>query len=166
MANSRRILQACVAAAALALSLGAAARTYPGFVTHVTDGDSIWVRADSGGAPHEVRLQGIDAPEICQAGGPEARDALAAVALHRTVIVSTRARDRYERTVARVYVGSTDLGAWMVARGQAWSDGYRGRGGPYARRQDAAMAARLGLWADAAPLRPRDFRRRHGSCHR
>lgn len=160
------MLKTGLVAAALLLSLGAPARTFQGFVTHVTDGDSIWVRAEGGGAPREVRLQGIDAPEICQAWGREARDALASVALHRTVIVSTRARDRYERIVARVRVGPADLGAWMVARGQAWSDGYRGRGGPYARQQAAAIDARLGLWADAAPLRPRDFRRRHGSCHR
>ena len=164
MTMRRQLLNVCVMAAALALSLAAGARTYQGFVTHVTDGDSIWVRAASGGAPREVRLQGIDAPEICQAYGREARAALASVALHRTVIVSTRARDRYERIVARVDAGPQDLGAWMVAGGHAWSDAYRGRGGPYARRQDAAMAARLGLWAGADPMPPREFRRRHGRC--
>jgi micrococcal nuclease len=165
MIRSRAPVPRCMAFAALLLSLAAHARTFQGFVTHVTDGDSLWVRAETGGVPREVRLQGIDAPEICQAAGREARDALAGVALHRQVVVQTRARDRYQRIVARVFVGSHDVGGWLVARGYAWSDGYRGRGGPYASQQARAMASGLGLWAVATPMPPREFRRRHGSCH-
>jgi micrococcal nuclease len=151
--------------AALLLAVPAQARTFVGFVTHVTDGDSLWVRVEARGAPREVRLQGIDAPEICQAWGPQARTALESAALRRTVMIQTRARDRYQRIVGRVFVGSRDLGGWLVARGDAWSDGWRGRGGPYARQEAAAREARLGLWAAATPLPPREFRRRHGSCH-
>jgi micrococcal nuclease len=164
MSRSRHVLQGCATVVAVALSLAVQARTFHGFVTHVTDGDSLWVR-EAGGAPREVRLQGIDAPEICQVAGPEARAALAAIALHREVAVVTRARDRYERIVARVYVGSLDAGASLVAAGHAWSDGYRGRRGAYAREQEQAMHAGLGLWAAGPPMPPREFRRRHGSCH-
>jgi micrococcal nuclease len=163
---TRPVLPQCGALlAAVLLAASAQARTFEGFVTHVSDGDSLWVRTAAGGAPREVRLQGIDAPEVCQAWGPQARAALESVALRRTVIVQTRARDRYRRIVGRVFVGSHDLGAWLVARGDAWSDGWRGRGGPYARQEAAAREARLGLWAAGAPLPPREFRRRHGSCH-
>jgi micrococcal nuclease len=165
MTRSRALLPRSLALSVLLLSLAAHARTFQGFVTHVTDGDSLWVRASTGGAPREVRLQGIDAPEICQPYGREARDALASLALQREVVVQTRARDRYQRVVARVFVGSRDVGARLVARGYAWSDGYRGRGGPYARQQAGAMGAGLGLWAGAAPVAPREFRRRHGPCH-
>jgi micrococcal nuclease len=164
MIRSRDVLQGCAAALALALSLAAQARTFQGIVTHVTDGDSLWVR-EGGGPPREVRLQGIDAPEICQVGGRAARDALAAAVVQRQVLVQTRARDRYQRMVARVFLGSRDVGEWLVASGHAWSGGYRGRGGPYAVQQERAMSARRGLWADASPMPPREFRRRHGSCH-
>ena len=60
-----------LAAASLLLTLVvcAQARSFEGVVTHVTDGDSLWVRPASGGAPRQIRLQGIDAPEICQAFG-------------------------------------------------------------------------------------------------
>jgi micrococcal nuclease len=165
MACCRSLLGVCALAASLTLSVAGQARTLVGVVTHVTDGDSLWVRMAEGSRPREVRLQGIDAPEICQVGGREARDALTALALHRQVIVATRARDRYDRIVARVFVGSQDLGAAIVASGWAWSDGYRGSGGPYARQQQFARSRSLGLWRDSAPMPPRDFRRRHGRCH-
>jgi micrococcal nuclease len=164
MTNPGLLLRACIAVAAMAFALSAPAGTFQGVVTHVTDGDSLWVRTAVGAKPRQVRLQGIDAPEICQPYGREARAALAALALHRQVLVATRARDRYERIVARVSVGRQDLGAWMVAHGYAWSDGYRGSGGPYARQQEDAVRGGLGLWAGAGALRPRDFRRRHGRC--
>jgi micrococcal nuclease len=164
MIRHRLLAQRSLLCAALLLSVYAHARTFDGLVTHVSDGDSLWVRMPEGGAPREVRLQGIDAPEICQAWGPQARAALQSMALRRTVVVRTRARDRYDRIVGRVSIGSRDLGASLVARGDAWSDGWRGRGGPYARQEAAAREARLGLWAAEAPMPPREFRRRHGSC--
>jgi micrococcal nuclease len=142
------------------------ARVFQGHVTHVTDGDSIWVRATSGGAPVEVRLQGIDAPEICQSFGKEARDALAGRVLHRQVAVNSRAHDTYHRVLGQVSAGGQDLGLWMVSRGYAWSYRYRRDSGPYAAAEAQARQARLGLWSLAAqPMEPRVFRKRHGSCY-
>jgi endonuclease YncB( thermonuclease family) len=142
----------------------AQARGFQGTVTHVTDGDSLWVRPASGGAPIELRLQGIDAPEICQASGRLSRDALAALVLRRPVAVRTRARDTYQRTLARVSIDGQDVGAWMVERGYAWSYRFRGRGGPYEEQQARARDARLGLWSEARAIEPRQFRKSHGSC--
>ena len=45
-------------------------------VSKVVDGDTLWVKPESGEAPRKLRLQGIDAPEICQSGGVASRDAL------------------------------------------------------------------------------------------
>jgi micrococcal nuclease len=140
------------------------AANFQGTVTHVTDGDSIWVRPSSGGPPRELRVQGIDAPEICQAWGREARDALAAQVLHRQVRVTSRGRDTYRRTLARVSFGGQDVGAWMVSRGHAWSYQFRRDTGPYSQQQAQARTARLGLWHAAEPTEPRVFRKRHGSC--
>lgn len=140
----------------------AGARTLSGIVNHVSDGDTLWVRP-AGSPPVQVRIQGLDAPEICQPFGPQARDALAARVLHRTVRVSTRARDMYQRSVGSVSVEGQDVGAWLVAGGFAWSARHRGRAGPYAREEVQARQARRGLWA-AAAVEPRNFRRRHGAC--
>lgn len=159
-------LRGALAAAALCVPLWLHAAPFEGVVTYVGDGDSLWIRPLAGGEPVEVRLQGIDAPEICQPHGREAREALAALALHRQVTVRPRARDRYERVLARVRLGPQDLGGWMVGQGHAWSDGWRGSRGPYASQQAHAAAARLGLWRSSGALEPRRFRQRHGSCRR
>jgi micrococcal nuclease len=150
----------------LLASASADARVFQGIVTHVTDGDSIWVRAPNGGAPLEVRLQGIDAPEICQAFGREARDALAGRVLRRPVAVNSRARDKYQRVLGHVTIAGQDVGLWMVSRGYAWSYRYRHDSGPYAAAEATARQGHLGLWSlAAAPVEPRVFRKRHGSCH-
>jgi endonuclease YncB( thermonuclease family) len=150
---------------ALALPLLAQAARLQGVVTHVTDGDTIWVRPTAAAEALPIRLDGIDAPEICQAFGPEARDALTALVLRREVIVAAKTRDKYHRLVARVSVKGEDVGASMVRRGLAWSYRLRGHEGPYRELESAARAARLGLWQGAHPLEPREFRQRHGSCH-
>lgn len=155
-----------LAAASLLLTLVvcAQARSFEGVVTHVTDGDSLWVRPASGGAPRQIRLQGVDAPEICQAFGVASRNALAAHVLHRHVAVNSRARDTYQRVLGRVSMNGEDLGAWLVSRGLAWSDRFRHHPGPYSAQEAHARAARLGLWAGGTPMLPREFRKRHGSC--
>lgn len=56
--------------------LSVAAWAWSGVVTHVSDGDTVWVEPTQGGEAQKIRLLGIDAPEICQAWGPQARDAL------------------------------------------------------------------------------------------
>lgn len=155
--------RALATAVLLAISLSAQADSFAGVVTYVTDGDTLWVRPASGAA-RPVRLQGIDAPEICQPWGQQARSALTAQALHRHVRVQGRARDAYDRTLGRVRLNGQDLGSWMVSRGHAWSDRFRGRKGRYAREESEARSERLGLWSAVSPLPPREFRRRHGSC--
>jgi endonuclease YncB( thermonuclease family) len=153
------------AALLLAFASTAGSGTLEGRVTHVTDGDTIWVRPSQGGTAVEVRLHGIDAPEICQPFGVQAREALASRLRGRKVVLDVRAQDAYERTLARVSLQGQDIGAWLVSGGWAWSSGFRHRAGPYAQEQTAARAERRGLWADDSPLDPRRFRRLHGSCY-
>ncbi|WP_137896771.1 thermonuclease family protein [Ramlibacter sp. 2FC] len=153
------------ALAALALSAGAAPETFTGTVTWVSDGDTLWVAPEAGGPPRKLRVDGIDAPEICQAGGEASRAALAVRALRRPVQVEVRRQDDYGRGLARIRVGGADLGAEMVRAGQAWSHRWRHNPGPYAEQEAAARRARRGLFADPQAELPRAFRKRHGSCH-
>ena len=148
----------------LAICLCARADDFAGIVTHVTDGDTLWVRPLAGGTARQVRLEGIDAPEICQPYGDRSRAALQSRALHQRVQVTSRARDQYQRTLGRVSSRGQDIGQWMVSRGHAWSYRFRGDAGPYSRQEAQARRARLGLWSGPSPVQPRDFRKRHGSC--
>jgi micrococcal nuclease len=153
-----------VAAMALAVQ-GASAASFAGVVTRVSDGDTVWVqRLDRPGRPLKLRLRGIDAPEICQAGGEASRDALALRVLRREVNVDTAARDDYGRWLSTLAVDGDDVAASMVADGQAWNSRWRGAPGPYAREEARARAARRGVFADPAALEPRQFRKLHGPC--
>jgi micrococcal nuclease len=135
-----------------------------GTVTHVSDGDSLWVRPARGGEPVEVRLLNIDAPEGCQAHGRESRAALRARVLHQTVVVRTSGRDRYKRTLGKLELRGDDINAWLVRGGHAWATGaFRSRG-PYAALEGDARRARRGLWAKHEALEPWRFRKQHGRC--
>jgi micrococcal nuclease len=147
------------------LPMHAAAETFRGVVTHVSDGDTVWVRRDGGERrPVKVRLGGLDAPERCQAWGDEASAALASRVLSQAVTVQAGATDVYDRRLVTLFVDGEDVGAWLVAHGHAWSTGFRRHPGRYAAQQQAARAARLGLFADAQAIEPRFFRKRHGAC--
>ena len=134
-------------------------------VTHVTDGDTIWVSRGKGKQAIDIRLQGIDAPEICQDYGKFAQAALAHHVLHQTVSVTSKARDKYGRMVAKVSVGNEDLGAWLVLSGHAWSNHYRQSLGTYGQQETAARQAGRGLWASGTPMEPKIFRKKT-RCHR
>ena len=70
---------------------------FRGVVSHVSDGDTLWVRSDAGGRPHKLRIDGIDAPELCQNAGEASRLALMQHALHQRVEVKIRQHDSYGR---------------------------------------------------------------------
>ncbi len=152
----------------------ARAQVRAGVVTRVIDGDTVWVRPTTrspgakAGEILKVRIVGIDAPEICQPGGPQALAALRGHVLGQTVTLtspSTRSQDDYGRVLATIDKQGEDVGRWMVQRGQAWSYSYRGNPGPYAAEQAQARAAGTGLFAKRSAENPRNFRKRHGSCY-
>ncbi len=152
----------------LLLLSGITAHAFEGVVTHVSDGDTLWVRPDGRrGKPVKVRLVGIDAPERCQAWGAQATEALKSHVLHQRVVVPTHGHDDYGRTLGGLQLADgEDVSAWMVAQGHAWNYRSRRHGGPYAAQERHARAARRGLFADATALPPRQFRQRHGPCDR
>jgi endonuclease YncB( thermonuclease family) len=151
-----------------ALSSAREQRGWSGVVTYVVDGDSIHVRPAGGGKPIHIRMDGLDAPEICQPGGRMARAALAHRALGRQVVVYGRRHDDYGRLLARVHLKNDDLGKWMVVKGHAWSYRHRKNPGPYAVQQRHAQAAGTGIFSPthAAPaVYPGTFRKQHGTCY-
>ncbi len=144
---------------------------FSGVVTKVSDGDTLWVRPaqcaeGSRCKPVKVRMQGIDAPESCQAWGDQAARALRERLLNRTVEVTGSAHDVYGRTLGDVQLGDEDVGAWMVSQGHAWSYRHGHSLGPYVREETQARQAHRGLFADANPTEPRVFRKTHGPCER
>lgn len=151
--------------ALVALQAAAATRyTQSGVVTRVVDGDTLWLKTSIGAQPLKVRIQGIDAPEICQLGGLLARDALKLKVWGQRVTVTSGAHDQYGRTLGTVHMQGQDIGRWMVVQGHAWVYSYRSKKALYGAEFSQAQGERRGVFSTAAIEEPRIFRKRHGSC--
>lgn len=153
------VLLACTAGSAFA-------RDNPpveGVVTKVIDGDTLVVQI-AGKPPLDVRLKDIDAPEICQAHGPEAKKALEEFALGKTASVVTSARDSYGRTIAALTIEGQSVSKRMVEEGHAWSVRFKYDRGPLVKQERQAKALNRGLHQQFGALNPKDFRRTQGPC--
>ncbi|WP_169457888.1 thermonuclease family protein [Ottowia thiooxydans] len=135
-------------------------------VTYVVDGDSIWVRSEADGRRRKLRLEGVDAPEICQTHGPEARAAMQALVQGERMRITVRAYDRFGRGIASVRRASDelDIAGAMVAQGWAWTNTYKSRRGKYWREEALAREQGKGLFNDSSAISPTDFRLKHGPC--
>lgn len=140
-------------------------RSYTGTVSKVYDGDTLHV-IDGDGAKHKIRMAYIDAPEMKQAYGTRSRDNLRAAAEGRKVSVRVFDTDRYQREVAQVSVGKTDLNLMQVQDGAAWH--YKSYAkeqqdkadfADYADAQIQAERERKGLWKAKNPQAPWAYRR-------
>lgn len=147
----------------LALACTVHAETIKGRVVGVLDGDTITV-LDANKVQHKIRLAGIDAPEKKQEFGNRSKESLSELAFDKMVDVETTKRDRYRRQVGKVLVNGQDVNLVQVERGFAWFyRKYQLEQSPndqklYEAAEDAARAEKRGLWRDAAPVPPWDFR--------
>ena len=107
----------------------------------------------------KIRLHGIDAPEAKQAFGTVARKALAELIAEKTVSVEEVDRDRYGRVVARVTIAGKLVNAEMVRSGLAWRYVTYDKRNEFGRLEDDARRQRRGLWADAHPVAPWEWRK-------
>lgn len=140
---------------ALALCFSAYA-DFTGRVVSIADGDTLTVLIDR--QQVKVRLVEIDAPEKSQAFGNRSKQSLSDMCFDREAQVQDKGKDRYGRTLGRVYCVGMDANAEQIKRGMAWVyDKYVTDHSLY-RLQDEAKAARLGLWADAKPMPPWEWR--------
>ena len=137
----------------------ACADTFSALVVGITDGDTIKVLKDDK-EQIKVRLVEIDAPEKKQAFGNRSKQTLSDYCFNKVATLTDKGQDRYGRTLARVNCNGVDVNAEMVKVGMAWVyDKYVTDHSLYA-LQDAAKAARRGLWADPDPVPPWEWRHR------
>jgi endonuclease YncB( thermonuclease family) len=119
---------------------------------------------DADKVQHKIRLSGIDAPEKKQAFGNRSKESLSDMVFERTVNVETEKSDRYGRKIGKVLVNGQDVNLVQVERGMAWFyRQYQREQSPNDRRlydeaEQAAKAGKRGLWNDADPVPPWEFR--------
>ncbi|TCO80970.1 endonuclease YncB(thermonuclease family) [Plasticicumulans lactativorans] len=145
--------------ASLALTPATAAE-YAGRVINVYDGDTAAV--ETGADRLSVRLAHIDAPDLAQAYGHEARMLLSSLVYGRYIQLEDVRREASGLTTARVRLGSLDVGFELVRQGAAWCQ----RMPPSAEceaLQARAQSSRRGLWGMPDPVPPWAFR--HGRLH-
>ena len=127
-----------------------------GVLTRVIDGDSYEVRV--GREVIKVRLYGIDAPESDQPFGREATEFVMQF-LHSPVLLEDKGKDRYQRTLAELYIDGRRLSLTLVSQGLAhhfvkYSDDIT-----LAKAEAQARKKRVGLWTQSNPIPPWDWRK-------
>lgn len=86
--------------------------------------------------------------------------------LFMAVTVETDKRDRYGREVGKMLVKSVYANLMQIERGKAWWYRTYKKGQLasdrllYEAAETSAMAKKMGLWADAKPMPPWEFRRK------
>lgn len=147
-----------------AISGTAAVADLPCKVVGVSDGDTITALCQ-GNEQVKVRLAEIDAPEKAQPFGAKSKQSLSDLCFGKQARIYPLGRDRYGRTIGRIYCFTPgvkteiDANAEQVRRGLAWVyDRYVTDPDLYP-LQDAARAERRGLWADSAPTPPWEWRK-------
>jgi endonuclease YncB( thermonuclease family) len=174
--------------------------TLHGYVMRVTDGDGLrfyhtpWLRRmlrpemrklrKISNETINVRLAGVDAPELSHYGvpgqpfGKEALDFLRGLAERRRVSLTIHQLDQYKRVLGTVHVKSENpllrvlgLGGRNVSMELAkagLAEVYRGPNACYGRpglrrfeaAQAAAMKARVGMWSQKKVVTPTEFKAR------
>lgn len=139
------------------------ADTIEGRVVGVSDGDTITV-LDSTKTQHKIRLAGIDAPESKQAFGQASKKHLSDLVFNRDVTLDCGKTDKYRREVCVVMLDGKDANLAQVTTGMAWwyrqyqKEQTAQQRGAYEAAEAAATAGKVGLWQDADPVPPWDWR--------
>ena len=152
--------------AALLLGIATAqAATLSGRVVGVSDGDTVTV-LDAGRTQHKIRLAGLDAPEKAQPFGQKSKEHLSDSVFNKQVQVEYSNTDKYGRILGKIFVNGMDANLEQIKAGFAWH--YKKYSveqsatdrAIYANAEIAARSTSAGLWRDAKPMPPWEWR--HG----
>jgi micrococcal nuclease len=153
-------MRTVVLLAVLALAPGAARADFTGRVVKVADGDTLTVRVDRKHV--RVRLDGIDAPEYLQAFGKQSRRSLVQLCAAKDARVVERGKDAYGHTLGIVTCAAVEANSEQVRRGMAWAfKRYVPMGSALYELEAYARLRKIGLWVDADPVAPWDWRHAH-----
>jgi endonuclease YncB( thermonuclease family) len=149
---------------------------WTGKVVGVSDGDTITVLRDK--SPIKIRLHGVDAPEKAQPFGEKAKQFTSGLVFGKQVEVEVMAKDKYGRTVARIHVTTREgidhyddgthapvdvtrcLNEELLKAGLGWwYRQYSPKDKRLEQLEAEAKQGKRGLWADASPTPPWDWRR-------
>lgn len=133
-------------------------------VIRIIDGDTMEVLYQNN--PIKIRLEHIDCPEKrgSQPFGNNAKIALSALCFGQQVTVYGGKHDRYKRLLAVIVNDKKEnVNQEMIKQGMAWHYKKFSRDPIYAQLEITARNKKIGLWQDANPTPPWDWRKtKHG----
>jgi micrococcal nuclease len=152
-----------LAAGAALASSKTAPRNVQGTVTEVLEGDVI-VLTPADQPALQVRLRDIDAPELCQPYGEDARKALAELARGKVATLRVTGPQNAGRTTGFLMIDELNVNRYLVENGFAWSVRTRWDQGPLVKQEKMARALTRGLHGTLGAMPPWEFKRKHGKC--
>lgn len=134
---------------------------WQGKVVKVTAGDIIVVNHD--GKEEMISLYGIDAPEAEQSFGSCATQFTGALVFDKTVEIETIDDDSYGRTVGLVHYDDNEkcLNEELIRSGFAWVQEdtcEKPECKAWLQLENVARSLKIGLWVNANPIPPWDYR--------
>jgi endonuclease YncB( thermonuclease family) len=148
-------------------ALPANANTIQGLVREVHDGKTITV--ENTGRRIRVTLKGMDAPEQDQPYGDVALQHLTSLIMNRPVAIELNGLGAGSTLIGKVICDERDIALQMIRDGVAWFDrsSENGLSGAdrriYADSEQAARSEHRGIWRDASPIPPWEWRQAKAS---
>ena len=128
-------------------------------VIKIKDGDTIVV-LDSLNFQRTLRLAEVDCPEKKQPFGTVAKQYTSNLVFGKNITYIQTDTDRYGRTIAKVYINNKYLSEEIIKAGMGWwyykysTNQYLGE------LQSEAKRNKIGLWVDANPIAPWNWRKK------
>lgn len=134
-------------------------------VVGITDGDTFnGLTADK--QLLKIRIYGIDAPEKNQAFGTRSKQYLSNLIFGKQICIKFQLTKKgkpkrsWDRYIAWAYTpAGKDVSVEMLKAGMAWHYKKYDSTPEYAKYEDKARKAKLGLWVDKNPVAPWNFRK-------
>lgn len=107
----------------------------------------------------KIRLASIDCPERKQPFSAVATKFISDAIFSRRVKVFVDSKDRYGRSIGRVYYDGKNVNKELLKAGLAWHFKRYSQDVKLQAMEDQARAEKVGLWKDKNPIPPWDWRR-------
>jgi endonuclease YncB( thermonuclease family) len=132
-------------------------------LSKVSDGDSFVAWLDGYDDEQRVRLYGVDAPELNQPYGRNAKEALEDLLRGREISLQIYDIDQYDRKVVVLMADDVNVNLALLESGNTWYYGYHCKEDFCRDWEKAAQKAKSehkGLWNTPKPVAPWEFRAR------
>ena len=116
-------------------------------VVGISDGDTFKVLYQEN-QEIKIRLGHIDAPEKRQPFGKSAKKFASDLCFGKEVKIVRQSKDRYQRIIAEVFIGKTNVNKEIVRAGYAWHFKKYSSDKEYEKIENEARENKRGLWQD------------------